>query len=137
MPNTQDARVKGYDGGKQVGGIKRPIGVDTQGLPHVVDVTRANTDDRKGMSAAFRRNRSQLDRVESVLGDGGYEGQNFADTVARDLNGATVQIARRPESHAFKVLPQRWVVERSFAWLEQCRRLWKNCERYLLESPEF
>jgi transposase len=137
VPNTQDARAKGYDGGKQVSGIKRHIGVDTEGLPHVIDVTRANTDDRQGIAIAIRRNRDQLDRVESVLGDGGYDGQNFADTIARDLDNATVQIARRPESHAFKVLPQRWVVERSFAWLEQCRRLWKNCERYLNTSLQF
>ncbi|MGY3770963.1 transposase, partial [Pediococcus pentosaceus] len=40
-----------------------------------------------------------------------------------------VQVAKRNELHRFEVMPQRWVVERSFSWLENCRRLWKNCER--------
>ncbi|BBL35741.1 IS5 family transposase ISStma16 [Nitrosomonas stercoris] len=43
----------------------------------------------------------------------------------------TVQIAKRSKLHTFKVMPRRWIVEHSFAWLEKCRRLWKNCERKL------
>jgi transposase len=42
-----------------------------------------------------------------------------------------VEVAKRSELHTFKVIPKKWVVERSFAWLEKCRRLWKNCERKL------
>jgi len=63
-------------------------------------------------------------------------GQPFAESV-RDLIGATVQVAKRSELHAFAVIPQRWVVERSFAWLEKCRRLWKNTERLLNTSLKF
>jgi len=48
-----------------------------------------------------------------------------------------VQIAKRNELHKLKVVPKRWVVERSFAWLEKCRRLWKNCERKLNTSLQF
>ena len=48
--------------------------------------------------------------------------------------GCRVEIAKRNELHTFKVIPKRWVVERSFAWLEKCRRLWKNCERKLNTS---
>jgi transposase len=57
----------------------------------------------------------------------------------RDILGeqVTVQIARRNELHAFKVMPKRWIVERSFAWLEKHRRLWKNCERKLNTSLQF
>lgn len=57
-------------------------------------------------------------------------GKPFAQGV-QDILGEhiTVQIAKRSELHTFKVMPQRWVVERSFAWLEKNRRLWKNCER--------
>ncbi len=51
--------------------------------------------------------------------------------------GATVQIAKRSEPHTFVVMPQRWMVERSFAWLEKCRRLWKHCERKLNTSLQF
>ncbi|MDE5067159.1 transposase, partial [Wolbachia endosymbiont of Drosophila leontia] len=46
----------------------------------------------------------------------------------------TVEVIKRSELHSFVVLPKRWVVERSFAWLEKCRRLWKNCERKLNTS---
>ena len=49
----------------------------------------------------------------------------------------TVQIAKRSEQHTFKVIPKRWVVERSFAWLNQNRRLWKNCKRLLNSSLQF
>jgi transposase len=48
-----------------------------------------------------------------------------------------VQIAKRSDLHTFAVMPKRWVVERSFAWLEKCRRLWKNCERMLNTSLQF
>jgi transposase len=50
---------------------------------------------------------------------------------------ATVQIAKRSELHALKVMPKRWIVERSFAWLEKNKRLWKNCERLLNTSLQF
>ena len=63
-----------------------------------------------------------------VLVAGSYSGEPFAVAVMETL-GATVAIAKRSELHTFTVIPKRWVVERSFAWLEKCRRLWKNCER--------
>lgn len=65
--------------------------------------------------------------------DGGYSGEPFATEVKATIN-ATVEVAKRNELHKFKVIPKRWVVERSFAWLEKCRRLWKNCERKLSTS---
>ena len=74
--------------------------------------------------------------MTSILVDGGYTGQPFADSI-RELIGATVQVAKRSELHTFAVIPQRWVVERSFAWLEKCRRLWKNTERLLNTSLQF
>jgi transposase len=68
-----------------------------------------------------------------VLADGGYTGQPFAQAVNAKL-GATVQVAKRHELHTFALIPQRWVVEPSFAWLDKCRRLCKNCERKLNTS---
>jgi transposase len=85
---------------------------------------------------AFERCAAHLTQVRSVLADGGYVGAPFAQGVQETL-GATVQIAKRSELHRFAVMPQRWVVERSFAWLEKCRRLWKNCERMLNTSLQF
>ncbi len=71
-----------------------------------------------------------------MLVDGGYTGAPFAQGVA-DLLGAAVEVAQRNELHKFVVIPRRRVVERCFAWLEKCRRLWKNCERKLNTSLQF
>jgi transposase len=138
VKNTDTAQQKGYDTGKKVSGIKRHIAVDTNGLPHAIAITTAEVTDRKGALQALERCKSHLQCVKSVLGDGGYSGESFAQGV-RDILGkdVTVQIAKRDELHTFKVVPQRWVVERSFAWLEKNRRLWKNCERKLSTSLQF
>jgi transposase len=123
VKNTDTARQKGYDAGKKVSGIKRHIAVDTQGLPHAIYVTTAEVTDRAGALAMFDKNKKNLSTVVNVLVDGGYTGAPFAEAV-KDLLGATVQVAKRSELHTFAVIPQRWVVERSFAWLGKCRRLW-------------
>ena len=81
----------------------------------------------------FDRRRDGLSQVQNVLVDGGYTGKPFA-TAVQGLLGAAVEVVKRNELHTFVVLPKRWVVERSFAWLEKCRRLWKNCERKLNTS---
>ena len=138
VKNTDTAALKGYDAGKKVSGIKRHIAVDTQGLPHAVAVTTAEVTDRKGVLLALTRCRHTLSRVQSLLADSGYVGQPFAQGVQEILGGhVTVQIAKRSELHTFKVMPKRWIVERSFAWLEKNRRLWKNCERLLNTSLQF
>lgn len=136
VKNTDSAEQKGYDAGKKVSGIKRHIAVDTQGLPHAIAITTAEVTDRNGALQAIDRCRPNLDRVESLLVDGGYTGQPFADAVQERLQ-ATVQVVKRNELHTFVVLPKRWIVERSFGWLEKCRRLWKNCERKLNTSLQF
>ena len=89
--------------------------------------------DRAGALAMFDRRRDDLREVQYVLVDGGYTGKPFATAVQSRL-GAAVEVVKRNELHTFVVLPKRWVVERSFAWLEKCRRLWKNCERKLNTS---
>ena len=136
VKNTDSAGEKGYDAGKKVSGIKRHIAVDTQGLPHAIAVTTADVTDRKGALLALGRCAADLKAVQSILADGGYVCQPFAQAV-EELLGAKVQIAKRSELHIFAVMPQRWVVERSFAWIEKCRRLWKNCERKLNTSLQF
>ena len=138
VKNTDTAEHKGYDAGKKVSGIKRHIAVDTQGLPHAVAVTTAEVTDRKGTLQALRRCQPALSKVQSILADSGYLGEPFAQGV-REVLGETVivQIAKRSELHTFKVMPKRWIVERSFAWLEKNRRLWKNAERKLNTSLQF
>ncbi|AUR50827.1 IS5 family transposase [Aquella oligotrophica] len=130
VKNTNTAENKGYDAGKKVSGIKRHIAVDTQGLPHAIHVTTANVTDRAGAILMFEGAKRNLAGVQNILVDGGYRGDSFATEVHRILN-ARVEVVKRNELHQFVVLPKRWIVERSFSWLEKCRRLWKNCERYL------
>jgi transposase len=133
VKNTDTAESKGYDGGKKISGIKRHIAVDTHGLPHAIHITTANVTDRKGALEACLLNKDTLSEVKNVLADGGYSGEPFSKGI-QEILGCTVEIAKRNELHTFKVIPKRWVVERSFSWLEKCRRLWKNCERKLNTS---
>jgi transposase len=135
VKNTDTAREKGYDAGKKVSGIKRHIIVDTNGLLHGVEVTTANITDRDGAILLAKREKKNLSEVKKLLVDGGYSGENFAKEIKKILK-AKVEVVKRNELHIFKVLPKRWVVERSFAWLEKCRRLWKNCERKLSTSRQ-
>ena len=132
VKNTDTAEEKGYDGGKRVSGIKRHLATDTQG-PHAIGVTTADVTDRDGAILMVEREKENLSDVKNVLTDGSYTGENFASRI-NDLIGATVEVVKRNELHIFVVLPKRGVVERSFSWLEKCRRLWKNCERKLTTS---
>ena len=125
VKNTDSADLKGYDAGKKVSGIKRHIAVDPQGLPYAIVITTADVTDRKGALQAIDRCAVNLQQAQCVLVDGGYTGQAFAHAV-KDKLVATVQVAKPNELYTFTVIPQRWVVERSFAWLEKCRRLGKN-----------
>ena len=74
-----------------------------------------------------------LDLLQKIMADGGYTGEKFAETV-KSVCGAEVEVVKRNELHTFVVLPKRWIVERTFGWLDKCRRLWKNCERLLRNS---
>lgn len=102
-------------------------------MPHAIGVTTANVTDRDGTLLLAVQAKEQLSAVEKMLCDGGYTGEKFAAAIKKILR-ATVEVVKRSELHTFKVIPKRWVVERSFAWLEKCRRLWKNCERKLSTS---
>jgi len=77
--------------------------------------------------------KENLSDVKNLLVDGGYSGENFSSKI-KNILGATVIVAKRSELHKFAVIPQRWVVERSFGWIEKSRRLWKNCERKINTS---
>lgn len=99
-------------------------------------VTTANVTDRAGaidMVDYYCDVTEHLSALKKMMADGGYTGETFAKTI-RVLSGAEVEVVKRNELHSFAVLPKRWIVERSFAWLNKCRRLWKNCERKLQNS---
>lgn len=133
VKNTATTENKGYDAGKKNLGIKRHLAVDINGFPQAIYITRANISDQDGTSAMLALHAHHLRQVQSVLVDGGYSGVNFRLDVARNLN-AVVQVAKHNELHRFEVMSQRWLVERSFSWLKNCRRFWKNCERQLTTS---
>lgn len=109
------------------------MAVDNQGLPHEIHVTTANVSDRDAASALLMLHADQFDLVQRIMVDGGYTGDKFTDLVANAI-GADVIIAKQSELKHGQVMPQRCVIERSFGWLEKCRRLWKNCERKLHTS---
>ena len=114
---------KSYDAGKKISGIKRHIAVDTNGLPHSIHMTTAEKPDRNGAIEMITNKQKHLLKVKNILADGGYNGEKFANEIKKII-GAKVEIAKRNELHKFVVLPKRWIVERSFSWLEKCRRLW-------------
>jgi transposase len=91
-------------------------------------VTTAEVTDREGALSMIGYAASNLSKCVKVLVDGGYTGENFASSVKKMI-GAEVEVVKRNEIHKFSVLPKRWIVERSFGWLEDYRLLWKNCER--------
>ena len=110
--------------------MKIHIAVDVIGMPYAALVTTANVTDRNGALQMFAMPLFSIPSLQTVLCDGGYTGDEFANKI-HELTGAKVQVAKRTELHTFAVIPKRWIVERSFGWLDKCRRLWKNCERKL------
>ena len=134
--NADTAQTKGYDAGKKINGIKWHLGVDILGLPHVILFTAANVTDRDGaiqMISHYHNETDYLELLKKALVDGGYSGEKFAEAI-KAISGAEVEVVKRNELHTFAVLPKRWIVERTFGWLDKCRRLWKNCERLLHNS---
>ena len=113
--------------------MKIHICTDVLGSPYALYATTADVTDRNGAIEMFSQPTLHLLNLAKVLCDGGYTGEEFALKI-KALTGAEVEIAKRPELHKFVVMPKRWVVERTFGWLDKCRRLWKNCERFIVNT---
>jgi putative transposase len=110
-----------------VKGRKRHIVVDTQGLLLAVVVHAANVQDRVGAKLVLQRLLGRFPRLELIWADGAYTGKLIR--WARRIGGWRLQVVPRPtQRHTFQVLPRRWVVERTFAWLGRQRRLSKDYE---------
>jgi transposase len=115
-------------------GRKRHVAVDTLGLLLAIVVTAACVQDRDGGRLVLDRLRFRMPSVALVFADGGYAGRLV--TWARQVLHVVVEVVRKPqEQRGFAVLPRRWVVERTLAWLMRCRRLVRDYER-LPESHE-
>jgi transposase len=127
VKTTEAGGPRGYDAGKKVNGRKRPILVDTLGLLLVLVVHGANVQDRDGLALVCRRLRRRFPWLRLVFADGAYQGETAACAAARE--GLRLEIVtREPGTRGFAVLPRRWVVERTFAWLGRNRRLAKDFE---------
>ena len=108
-------------------GRKRHVAVDTIGLLLAVVVHSADIQDREGAKLVINKLMGRFARLRLIWADAGYAGQ-LVDWVM-SLSGWVLEIVRRPRgSHHFEVLPRRWVVERTLAWLGRCRRLSKDYE---------
>jgi transposase len=119
---------RGWDAAKKVNGRKRHIAVDTSGLLLEVLVTTASTQDRDAARPLLFNLHRARRRIRLAWADGGYAGklQPWAATYLK----LTVQIVRRPDDlHTFQVLPRRWVVERTLAWITSYRRCARDYER--------
>ena len=122
---------RGIDGNKKIKGRKEHIVVDTLGLPMEIVVHEANIHDSVGAHTVIDSMRGCFPRLKKILADGGYKGQKLIDD-ARTKLGAEFKVVLRPDesSKKFSVLPLRWIVERSFSWLENFRRIAMDYEFY-------
>jgi len=119
--------IRGYDSGKRVKGRKRHILVDTLGLLLAVVVTPASTSDPAGARLLFKRLGGACKKLRRIWVDGTYRGQ-LLEWVLLHYWFVLQPVLRSDDQKGFVLLPRRWVVERTFAWLTQCRRLSKDYE---------
>jgi len=144
---TEKGGARGYDGGKKISGRKRHLLVDTEGLVIVAAVHEANIADRDGAKLLLAKIGEGLPRMEKVWADRGYNG-NVGEWIKERL-GWTLEIVRPPRRWVrvpaneepppypagFIVLPRRWVIERTIAWIMRNRRMSREYE-FLSETTE-
>jgi putative transposase len=127
-PTTESGGPRGVDAGKRIKGRKRHIVTDTQGFVLAAQVHPANIQDPHGAVPLLRHLRKTFPDLAHVFADRIYRGEQLQNAVA-DCGPWTIQIVERPPGvKGFQLLPRRWVVERTFAWLGRSRRLAKDFE---------
>jgi len=132
VKTTDVGGARGYDGGKKVTGRKRHIVVDTLGLLLCVIVHIASLQDRDGARLVLEKLKSLFPALKVVFADGGYAGKLIQ--WVEQLKAFVLRIVKRTDK-GFKILPKRWIVERTFGWFGKYRRLAKDYER-LTENSE-
>jgi transposase len=134
--SAEGGEKRGYDGGKKVSGRKRNLVVDTLGLVVVAKVTAANVQDvhaGQQVLADLAERPELLGRLQTIFADGGYRGELVTWTKEK-LHALLEIVLKFADQKGFQVLPQRWVVERTFAWLSRNRRLARDYERLASSS---
>ena len=126
---TEAGGPRGYDAGKKINGRKRHILTDTNGFLVNAVVHAADIQDRDGAPDVLKSAATLYPWLRHVFADGGYAGDKLAKALA-DSGTWCLQIIKRSDAlKGFVVLPRRWVVERTFAWLNRNRRLAKDFEK--------
>jgi putative transposase len=137
--SAEGGAERGYDGGKHVSGRKRNLVVDTLGLVVLAKVTAANLQDVHAGQQVLRDLTQQpalLARLEKIFADGGYRGE-LVDWVTENLHAVLEIVLKLGDHQGFQVLPKRWIVERTFAWISRNRRLARDYERLVQSSEAF
>jgi putative transposase len=133
VKTTETKGVRGYDAGKKVKGRKRHILVDTMGLLLMIVVHTANIQDRDGAKQVLEKAKQKFSGLKLIWADGGYAGK-LIDWVKEQCLWVLEIVKRNDDVKGFKVLPRRWVVERTFAWIGRYRRLSKDYENLTTSS---
>lgn len=134
VKTTESGGPCGYDAGKKVKGRKRHIVTDTCGFLIFILVHAADIQDRDGAVDVLAAIRRRFPWLRHIFADGGYAGEKLRGALA-SMGQWTVEIIKRSDAaKGFHVLPRRWVVERTFAWLGRCRRLAKDWEKSIESS---
>ena len=154
--DTADVETKGYCWYKNCNGIKRHLLVDVLGTPYFVHCTKASESDDDGLRAIMRENKQYFLALPAghsvtILLDNGYHHEYLEEEIKKidsQLSSRLkIEIAEKitperraeakaanPAKQGFVVIAKRWIVERTNAWVNQCRVLWKNCEGVLRTS---
>lgn len=128
VPTTESGGPRGFDAGKRIKGRKRHIVTDTQGLLLAVLVHPANVQDVHGARPLLQALRRRYPDLQHIFADRVYRGEQLPEAL-EDCGPWCIEIVERPAgSKGFQLLPKRWVVERTFAWLLRCRRLARDFE---------
>lgn len=128
--------MKGWDAGKKIKGRKRMTLVDTEGFIHSLRVHEASVQDPAGAKLVLLPLRGQMPRLLKIFADQGFAG-SLVDWVKQWLN-ITLEIVKKPkEQKGFAIQPRRWIVERTFAWMLDDRRLVVDYERCPKSSEGF
>ena len=129
VKTTEAGGARGFDAAKKIKGRKRQIAVDTLGLPIECQITPADVQDRDALAPLLRDVHRKSPWVEICFADSGYAGDE-AQRAAFEASRIAITVVKRTDKQVkgFVVLPKRWVVERTFGWINRARRLAKDFE---------
>jgi putative transposase len=130
----ESAQESGFDGGKLIKGRKRHIVVDTMGCLLIVLVHAANIHDSRAACKVLPALFLLVSTLKMIWADSAYKGKEFIQWVKKQFDCDFEVVEKKKTDKGFQVLPKRWIVERTFAWLGRSRRLSKDYERKTTSS---